>query len=470
MLSIKRLIQLKNQSNLLINKLEDNDPIKNVVNDYVSKTGLTKSDITEKIDKIKSCCSIIELKADYEKNNDGTFDQKLTVSNANFCKQHAICSICADRSQSRRRARFNEPIKEQASKVKNGHHYAYIVTYTVKDGDSLSERLAHLKESRLKWRKMGQKRKKTHSNGEAKKIVAGLSTIEIKRGNDSEKWHVHAHELLFTNEKLDYQVYDPEIKKELHKKYGNTIPKEILNETAALDTVCFNGENVAVSKISREWYQATGEESLSISVEPLQHVPKHVSYKKKRKLQAMTFEQSIAYQAREVIKYISKASDNSPSDLVEIIADTYNKRMVATYGEFRGVPGNDYEIDSTGTKELYTVLWDSQTNNYGNPIPGSYKELKEEETETRSRVAKILGQYRRQRKIILESGIDSLSTELDNLKLSFRENITKIWEFYRNKVKREKDLNECDKYNPLLSLNDYFVEASSDDLYSVAFS
>lgn len=467
MIEIKRLIALKKQSEILLDKVEKCNPIHSLAYDFVSGSGLTRSDVQEKIDKIRSCCSVVELQAQYAE-QDNVIEQIMSVSNGNFCKQHAVCPVCADRSQSRRRARFNEPIKNQASLVKEGKRHAYIVTYTISDGSSLSERLMHLKESRLKWRKMGQKRGKKFSGGEASKIKAGLSTIEIKRGSESGEWHVHAHELLFTSKPLNYQVYDSEIKKELHKKYGSHIPKDILS-AAAMETVSFNGEQVPVSKISKEWLEASGD-SISIDVSPLQHVPKNVSYKKQRKMQAMTFEQSIAYQAKEVIKYMSKASDNTPEDMLQIITDTYNKRMVATYGEFRGVIGDDYQVENTAESENYVIVWDNGKAEYKNPVPGKYTEFQEEETETRKKIAEMLGQYRRERKLTINSASDHLSENLDNLKSLFKENCSKVWQFYRNKVKRERDSKGCDNYNSVLALRNLYVQADSNDIYSAAFS
>ncbi len=467
MIEIKRLIALKKQSEKLLTEVEKCNPIYTVATDYVSKTGLTRSDIQEKIDKIRSCCSVVELKAEY-KEIDHVVEQIMSVSNGNFCKQHAVCPVCADRSQSRRRARFNEPIKNQASLIKEGKRYGYIVTYTISDGDNLGERLQHLKESRLRWRKMGQKRGKRFSGGEASKIRAGLSTIEIKRGENSELWHVHAHELLFTSKPLDYQVYDPEIKRELHKKYGSRIPKEFLT-AAAMQTATFQGETVPVSKISREWLEASNGDSISIDIQPLQHVPKNVSLKKQRKLAGMSFEQSIAYQAREVIKYMSKASDNSPEDMLQIITDTYNKRMVATYGEFRGVPGDDYQVENTADSENYVIIWDNGKMDYENPVPGKYSEFQEEEKETRKKVAQMLGQYRRERKAAIEKNCDSLSEQLDTLKYAFKESVSKVWHFYRAKVKRERDSKGCDNYNPVLALRNLYVQATSKDLFSEAF-
>lgn len=469
MIEIKKLQALKKQANTLLSQVDINNPVSSIAQNYVSRTGLTRSDITDKIDKIKSCCSVVELSATYTE-VDHVVEQVMSVVNGNFCKQHAVCPVCADRSQNRRRARYNEPIKEQASLVKEGKRYAYILTFTIKDGVSLAERLSNLKQSKLEWRKMGQKRKKGFSNGEAKKIKAGLSTIEIKRGSDSGLWHVHAHELIFTDSPLDYQVYDQQIKKELQKKFGSKIPKEVL-KAAAIETATFNGEEVAVSKISKEWLKSTGGESISIDVEPLQHIPKNASYKKQRKCASMSFEQSIAYQAKEVLKYMSKPSENTPEDMLEIITDTYNKRMVATYGEFRGVPGNDYEIENKPDSENYVIVWDKDTQDYKKPIPGRMQDFQQEETDTRKRVAQMLGQYRRERRNVISSNEDtsSMAERLDQLKSTFKEAVSKVWQFYRNKVRRDRDSKECDNYNPIVSLQGLYIEATSQDLYDFTF-
>ena len=469
MIEIKKLQALKKQANTLLSQVDINNPVSSIAQNFVSRTGLTRSDITDKIDKIKSCCSVVELSATYTE-VDHVVEQVMSVVNGNFCKQHAVCPVCADRSQNRRRARYNEPIKEQASLVKEGKRYAYILTFTIKDGESLAERLSNLKQSKLNWRKMGQKRKNGFSEGEARRIKAGLSTIEIKRGSDSGLWHVHAHELIFTDSPLDYMVYDQQIKKELQKKFGSKIPKEVL-KAAAIETATFNGEEVAVSKISKEWLKATGGESISIDVEPLQHIPKNASYKKQRKCASMSFEQSIAYQAKEVLKYMSKPSENTPEDMLEIITDTYNKRMVATYGEFRGVPGNDYEIENKPDSENYVIVWDKDTQDYKKPIPGRMQDFQQEETDTRKRVAQMLGQYRRERRIIISGNEDtsSMAERLDQLKSTFKEAVSKVWQFYRNKVRRDRDSKDCDNYNPLVSLQGLYVQASSEDIYDFAF-
>lgn len=490
MCEIKRLRILKNRQQQILEQFNVQDPLKLLPENYVSETGLTYSDITEKIEKINECASIIELRDSYVQTKDNTFEQVMKIAAANFCKQHTICPVCADRMQSRRRARYADPIRAQAEMVESGKRFAYMVTHTVKDGDSLSERLEHLKESKKAFRKMGQRRKSKRSRGECGKIKAGVATIEIKRGKRSGLWHVHSHDLIFTDQPLDYQVYDRDKKRKLDQKYGRHIPADLLKD-AALKKTIFAGSVVPCSKISDEWLRATGGDSMSISVEPIRHVPRSATGKKKRMFKKMTFVESVSYQAKEVLKYISKVNPADVSDSLMILNETYNKRMVATYGQFRGVTGDDYNDAEEKEKESFVMLW--KDGKYGEAMPGRVRDLEgEEATETRSKVGKVLGEYRRQRryyidahrsgepvpvctvdgKTVFETIGDELSIILDDLKQQFRKRVSGIWSKYRNEKKAAEQLEnaKCDKYSPVLALQGYYLPGSDRrDLYQMAF-
>ncbi|MDD5688625.1 MAG: hypothetical protein PHE88_12425, partial [Elusimicrobia bacterium] len=118
------------------------DPLKLCDLKSVSDSGLTYNDLSERIDHISSCCNILELKSTFIQNGND-YDQVLKVSGGNFCKKPVICPICANRTQSRRHARFSDAIRKQAVRVKEKERFAYIITYTVTDGDSLAERMEH---------------------------------------------------------------------------------------------------------------------------------------------------------------------------------------------------------------------------------------------------------------------------------------------------------------------------------------
>lgn len=478
MCEIRRINKLKTRSRQFTESLSAIDPRDLYPLDHVSNTGLTFTDMSEKLDKIKSCSSIIELKSDFRPAGD-TLEQVLTVSAANFCKQPAICPICADRTQARRRVRFDNPIKTQARLVAEGKRHAYIVTQTVTDGPYLAERLDALKEAKRNFRLMGQRRRKgKRSGGEAAKYAAAIAGIEIKRGSGSGLWHVHAHELVFTDEPLDFQVYDRAEKQRLKSQYGRHIPKEKL-DAIALQRVEFRGELVAASKASAEWLKATGGESMGISIEPLQHVPKAAKGRKKRKYEKMSFEESIAYQAKEVLKYPFKPSDNSPEDAFMVISDTFNKRMVATYGEFRGIPAEEYANPAAPDDETFVLKWDDQKRKYGEPVPGKMRDLIEDEEaahDTRSKAGKILGEYRRQRAALMAARDkygEGLAGALDAAKTYFRRRICGVWSLYRQHVSSSNRISSagCDKYSSVLALDGCFIPGSdSRDIYAAVFT
>ena len=102
---IRRLEKLKLQSLFQLNKIKADNPFQFYNFDYVSKSGLTHSDLIERVDKLSDCCSIMEMKSGWQWSDDNAVEQVLTVSAANYCKQPHICPVCADRMQARRRWR-----------------------------------------------------------------------------------------------------------------------------------------------------------------------------------------------------------------------------------------------------------------------------------------------------------------------------------------------------------------------------
>lgn len=497
MCDIQRLNKLKRQALIQAERIRNENPLSYFDFNHVTGSGFTYSDLVERLDRISSCASVIELKETWLKSEtDNTMEQAFAVAAANYCKQPAICPICADRSQARRQIRFADPIREQARltaetkrRIKNGefvdnaksNRYAYLITYTITDGEDLGERLDHLKESKRMFRLMGQRRRRGRSHGESGKIAAAISTIEIKRGKNSNQWHVHAHELAFTDKPLNYVVYDEEKRRTLCEKYGKNVPSELL-KGAALNTVDFRGKQVPVSKASIEWLGATGGDSLGIRIDPIRHVPEHVPEKKKRRYRLMSFEESVLRQAREVLKYVTKPLDNSPRDAIEIIDKTYNRRLVATYGDFRGVGGSDYDDPPADDEQSYVLVWDK--NQYGDPQPGKLREALEEQEahKARSQCGILTGEYRRRRRILVSARSKygaSLAAALDDAKRSYRSQIRGVWSLYRQAVDAINAAKRyvpggCDKYSgvsPALSLAGSWIPGTDRRaLYAAAFS
>lgn len=478
MCELKRVNILKKRSEKIVEQFKEQDPLSVLPYDYVSSSGLTRSDIYDKIEKLQGCASILELRENFIENPDKSFEQVMSVAAANYCRQHTVCPLCADRMQSRRRAKFDQSIREQSAAVAAGTRYAYMITYTIADGPDLGERLEHLKESKKAFRKMGQRRRGIYkrSGGEAGKIAAGIGTIEIKRGKDSHEWHAHSHDLVFTDAPIDYTVYNAEKKRKLLQQHKGRVPVELLN-TAAMQRVNFNGQQVAVSKVSHEWFLATDGDSISIEIDKIQHVPRGVSHKKRRMYEKMSFADSVAYQAKECLKYPYKVpQDRGIADALVVLNETYNKRMTATYGEFRGVSGDDYNEDGDRERDSYVMTW--KNGKYSDPIPGNVRDIDTDPAATDARKLSgiALGDYRRRRKWLVGSrsrlGSD-LSEMLNDSKDSFQRRIKGIWATYRNKINAAKRLENarCDKYSPILAAAGHYIPNSdSRNIYQAAFT
>lgn len=111
-----------------------------------------------------------------------------------FCKQHLICPLCAIRRGSKTLeaylARFRV-IQEEHPDLK-----PYLMTFTVRDGESLEERTRHLlrafqvlKNRRRRW--LAGHRGEPWT--EFAKVAGAVGSYEFKRGKGSGLWHPHIH-------------------------------------------------------------------------------------------------------------------------------------------------------------------------------------------------------------------------------------------------------------------------------------
>lgn len=290
---------------------------------------LTRVDFGRILKKMTGCGSVVELRAALDRVT-GEMGSPV-VHAANYCGQHTICPYCAGRVQDRRGARFRDPIAEMARK----YPYAYMVTATIAPRPTWREDLSQLIEGWQAFRRMGQKRggrKSGRSQGEWGKVRAGLAKIELKRGSGSGLPHCHYHSLVFTNEPLDYRVWNSA---EKHLPKEQRTPRYTVKSPVS-------GENVPASKISYEWYQATGG-ATNLQIDPIR-------YRDQDKRAGKSYAESVVEQSREVLKYATKFDSSVSSDAASLLAKdfvgirdaTYNRRLFITYGDFRAVGGNDF--------------------------------------------------------------------------------------------------------------------------------
>jgi len=114
--------------------------------------------------------------------------------NANFCKKHLFCPLCAIRRASKSLSSYLERYKTVLEQ--NPNLKPYMVTYTVKNGDDLSERYEHLTKSLSKLvqnRRRSLTSKNSRHATEWKKIKGAVGSFEFTNKNKGKGWHPHVH-------------------------------------------------------------------------------------------------------------------------------------------------------------------------------------------------------------------------------------------------------------------------------------
>lgn len=117
---------------------------------------------------------------------------------ANFCRKHLLCPLCAIARGGKVMRRYfdrYEKIILADSAVK-----PYLVTLTVRDGESLGERITHLMSS---FRSLCKRRHGKRDISEIKKASAAVFSYEVKRGANSGLWHPHVHCLMLCSVPID---------------------------------------------------------------------------------------------------------------------------------------------------------------------------------------------------------------------------------------------------------------------------
>lgn len=358
---------------------------------------LSRLEIAAKLKKIKSCGNLVELRA--------VPGDVPTVHNFQKCGQIAVCPVCAARSQAMRKKRFEPHIKAVAALCGPGVAgtidrrparparpvpldcapfpltasapwpgtigresfaglNAYLVTATIRPRETLRDGLEHLTAAWKSFRLMGQRRQgEKRSRGEFGKVVGGIAKIEIKRGAGSGKWHPHIHALIFTRAELDFRFYDKGVL--IHAPHFDERVETIDKATGEITA----GKNILMSKISGEWLKATGGDSYNIDVKSMRkfwespYTDKRGVYHASAKSRGVSFSDSVRDQASEVLKYATKwnadpekgSAEFDAADFVEVVRTTYCRRLFATYGYFRRIPGSDFVGNENGDDLFWNV-------------------------------------------------------------------------------------------------------------------
>ena len=198
--------------------------------DYISPSGNTKNDFKRLIDRVSRCSDhgTIQHSTIASRTTGEITDTYKTVE-SNRCNIYTMCPICA----SAKRARITEELRPylETAKEISGINF-YMATITIENSFDAGQAYNHLRKSWTDFVKMGQRRDgATRSAGEAAKIIGSLLSIETVEGKEPGSYHVHGHALIVANEKIDYQVYDQDKRRDLEKIYGSHIPDNELIKT-----------------------------------------------------------------------------------------------------------------------------------------------------------------------------------------------------------------------------------------------
>lgn len=220
---------------------------------------------------------------------------KKKLHETKHCDIHLLCPMCAIRRAARQVQRYEE--KVNALLKINPNLKLYYVVLTVKNQVNLLSAYQHLTKS---YKLLSERRrqaihyKKTQKlsysyakDSVFRNVLAGAYSVEIKRGENSGLWHPHMNLLLLTED-------------------------VILQE-----------------EISKEWQSITEDSYIVHCVETSQN-------------------QTIKDALVEIFKYALKYSEMEGEDTVFSYQALKGKRLIGSFGEFRGL---DVDTDDTDMYE-----------------------------------------------------------------------------------------------------------------------
>ena len=213
----------------------------------------------------------------------------------NSCKKHLLCPFCAMRRGAKYLQAYHEYLQIILAKQPPERPLkAYMVTLTVKDGADLWERYSTLRNSLKRYQEQRRNAFKGQTTVEYAKALGGVMSIEVKRGEGSGLWHPHVHMIWLCEEEPDAR------------------------------------------QLSKEWLAITGD-SYIVDVREL-------------------YGESTIDGFLEVFKYALKFSDMSLKDNWHAYETLKGKRMVESFGLFRGVEVPDTLTDEDLDDEPYLLM------------------------------------------------------------------------------------------------------------------
>lgn len=216
----------------------------------------------------------------------------IKLHSANFCKNTLVCSLCAIRRASRNLAAYLE--RFEVVQANDLALKPYLVTLTVRNRKDLGKALRHLFDS---LRTLHHRRVDTKSKSLMRSISGGVFSVEVT--NTGKEWHPHVHAIWLARELPD------------------------------------------TTSLRAEWEQITGD-SFMCDVRPITPT---TDTGPDINVHAKGF--------AEVFKYAMKPSELGPALFVDAYPILKGKRLLGSFGSFRGVVQPDnLGDDLTGLDEL----------------------------------------------------------------------------------------------------------------------
>jgi hypothetical protein len=219
-------------------------------------------------------------------------------------------------------------------------------------------------------------------DGEWGKVAGGLRGIEVKRGEGSGEWHVHAHALVFCSEPLD--------------------PATVASVPDAK-----TGRTVNVNKTSAEWLKATDGESHNVHIQAVDG----------------SQGQSLIEAINETLKYTAwggGTSDESLAvDLTQSLIACRNRRFFEAFGILRNVPAVERPVI-----EGPFIIYRASDRGY---VPVQVLDVLPtiEESSMRTLINRANGRYRSLRHAA-EKVVGVLASTLDKMKEAFHAECSRI--------------------------------------------
>jgi hypothetical protein len=212
-----------------------------------------------------------------------TVDQ-VRLARAHSCDMPLLCSFCA----ARRGSKYVQRYTEKLALVLKAHPSLkpVMLTLTTVNGKDFEERFQHFMKSLRKLLEKRRNAMKGNSSTELQKAVGGVYSVEVT--NKGKGWHVHLHAVLLLDRWIDRV------------------------------------------KLSREWEAITGDGSKILDV-------RRIGGKADALDAHGQINPALVEGFAEVFKYALKFSDLDHSDRLHAWEIMRGKRLVGSWGSFRGV-------------------------------------------------------------------------------------------------------------------------------------